>query len=95
MLAKAAVLALCLQVALPGPLLANDGAAEVALGGIRLKQERRVAMVKERLFISKKKVRVEYEFRNESSEDVTTDIAFPIPDFRCDLVQHPRNTFIN
>jgi len=63
-------------------LLGNDGAAEVALGGIRLKQERRVAMVKERLYISKKKVRVEYEFRNESNEDVTTEIAFPIPDYR-------------
>ena len=63
-------------------LLGNDGAAEIALGGIRLKQERRVAMVKERLYISKKKVRVEYEFRNESDQDVTTEVAFPIPEYR-------------
>lgn len=67
------------------PLIGNDGAAEIALGGIRLKQERRVAMVKERLFISKKKVRVEYEFLNESKEDVTTEIAFPIPDYSFDI----------
>jgi len=66
-------------------LLGNDGAAEVALGGIRLKQERRVAMLKERLCISKKKVRVEYEFRNESQEAVTTEIAFPIPEYHLDL----------
>lgn len=66
-------------------LLGNDGAAEIALGGIRLKQERRIAMVKERLYISKKRVRVEYEFRNESQQAVTTEIAFPIPDYQCDL----------
>jgi hypothetical protein len=65
--------------------MANDGAAEIALGGIRLKQERRVAMVKERLCISKKKVRVEYEFLNESKEDVTTEVAFPIPDYEISL----------
>ena len=66
-------------------LLGNDGAAEIALGGIRLKQERRVALVKERLFISKKKVRVEYEFVNESDSEVATEIAFPIPDYHLDL----------
>lgn len=79
---KPILIALSLLVLLPTELRGNDGAAEIALGGIRLKQERRVAMVKERLFISKKKVRVEYEFRNESNEAVTTEIAFPIPDYR-------------
>lgn len=75
----------CLALSLlfhPGSvLLGNDGAAEVALGGIRLRQEHRVAMVKERLFISKKKVRVEYEFLNESKKDVGTEVAFPIPEY--------------
>ncbi|WP_306599789.1 DUF4424 family protein [Geothrix sp. 21YS21S-2] len=85
MLVKTFALALCLPFLVPGALLGNDGAAEVAQGGIRLKQERRVAMVKERLFISKKKVRVEYEFRNESPEAVTTEIAFPIPEYHLDL----------
>jgi hypothetical protein len=74
---------LCLQFLLPLPLMGNDGAAEVALGGIRLKQERRVAMAKERLFISKKMVRVDYDFLNDSKEDVVTEIAFPIPDYWC------------
>ncbi len=70
------------------PLYANDGAAEIALGGIRLKQERRIVMAKESLHISKKKVRVQYEFINESDENVTTEIAFPIPDY---WVTHARN----
>jgi Domain of unknown function (DUF4424) len=65
----------------PDPALANEGAAEVAVGGIQLRNERRVAMRKERLFISVDKVKVEYEFINESTEDVTTEIAFPIPEY--------------
>lgn len=68
-----------------GPLLVpNDGAAEVALGGIQLRNERRIAMRKERLFISKGLVHVEYEFVNESDQDIVTEIAFPIPDYFCD-----------
>lgn len=85
MLVKAFAVAFCLQIILPVAMLGNDGAAEVALGGIRLKQERRVAMVKERLFISKKKVRVEYVFLNESDNDVVTEIAFPIPEYWCNI----------
>jgi hypothetical protein len=64
------------------PVRANDGAAEVAAGGITLRSEPRVAMRKERLFISLDKVKVEYEFVNESSADVVTEVAFPIPEYR-------------
>jgi len=85
LLVKAIALALCLQAVLPCALMGNDGAAEVALGGIRLKQESRVAMVKERLYISKKKVRVEYEFINVADKEITTEIAFPLPEYSCDL----------
>ncbi len=63
------------------PLRANDGAAETGIGGIRLRKEKSVAMVKERLTISKDRVRVEYEFRNDTDKDVVTEIAFPIPDY--------------
>lgn len=83
------VISICLQILLPCVLLGNDGAAEIALGGIRLKQERRVAMIKERLFISKKRVRVEYEFLNESKQVVTTEVAFPLPEFQCDVLMRP------
>jgi hypothetical protein len=64
-----------------GPVFANDGAAEVAAGGIQLRPERRVTMLKERLYISPEKVRVEYEFLNESTEDVKTEVAFPVPPY--------------
>jgi hypothetical protein len=75
---------------------ANDGAAETAAGGIRLREERRVAMTKERLKISKIKgarrasgipddhfrVTVEYEFLADShGPDVATEVAFPLPEY--------------
>ncbi|MFN8012320.1 MAG: DUF4424 family protein [Holophagaceae bacterium] len=59
----------------------NDGAAETAAGGLRLRKERSVAMAKERLTIAPDRVRVEYEFRNDTDQDVVTEIAFPIPEY--------------
>ena len=77
---------------------ANDAAVETAAGGLQLRNEQRVSIVKERLFISKKdigpvptnlpnlqnqyRVIVEYEFLNESTENVSTEVAFPLPEFR-------------
>jgi hypothetical protein len=61
---------------------ANDSAAAVAAGGIVLRNEHRVAIRSERLFISKREVRVEYEFLNDSDEDVVTELAFPVPPYR-------------
>ena len=40
----------------------NDGAASTAASGIQLKKEARISMEKERLFISEKKITVDYEF---------------------------------
>ena len=61
---------------------ANDSAVESSAGGLRLRQERSVAMERERLFISKNLVRVEYEFRNTTMTPVSSEVAFPIPPFR-------------
>jgi hypothetical protein len=77
----------------PGLAPANEGAAEVAVGGIQLRNERRVAMRKERLFISADKVKVEYEFINESTEDVVTEIAFPIPEYGFSPASGPGYSF--
>jgi uncharacterized protein DUF4424 len=66
---------------LSAPIFANDSAASTAAGGIQLTREARISMQKERLFISIEKVRVEYEFLNETDGDIQTDIAFPIPEF--------------
>jgi hypothetical protein len=58
---------------------ANDGAVETSAGGLQLRKEHKVLMEKERLFISRGRVQVEYEFRNTSRETVVSEVAFPIP----------------
>jgi hypothetical protein len=60
----------------------NDSAASSAAGGIQLRREARVAMLKEKLTISIQKVTVEYEFLNESNQPVETEVAFPIPIYK-------------
>ena len=47
-------------------------------------KEPRIVMAKESLWISLDKVKVEYEFRNDSDQDITTEVAFPIPDYELD-----------
>jgi hypothetical protein len=75
-----AFLALTVLVALP--LHADDGAASIAAGGlILMKREPRIAMAKEVLTISLSKVVVDYDFRNDSTDNITTEVAFPIPAF--------------
>ncbi|MGO9318563.1 MAG: DUF4424 family protein [Terracidiphilus sp.] len=61
------------------PLYADDGAASIAAGGIVVMgREPRIVMAKEVLQISARKVIVDYDFRNDSDEDITTEVAFPI-----------------
>lgn len=66
---------------LGGAARANDGAAEFAGGGLVPRKETRVALERERLFVSWRDIRVEYVFRNTSAEDVVTEVMFPIPRF--------------
>jgi len=62
--------------------LANDGSAEAtAAGGIQLVREARISMEKERLAISKDLITVEYEFLNTTNQDITTEVAFPVPEY--------------
>jgi len=63
---------------------ADDSAASVASGGIQLKKESRISMNSERLAITMNSVLVDYEFVNETDKDITTEVAFPIADYRCD-----------
>jgi len=69
-----------ISIALPAQ--ANDSAVETAAGGLRLRKEDSVLMEKERLLISKRIVRVEYDFRNTTNETVVSEVAFPIPPFK-------------
>jgi Domain of unknown function (DUF4424) len=78
-------LAASLVALLPGISRANTGAAEIGAGGIQLRNERRVSMRKETLHVGLDRIAVDYEFVNESSEKVATEIAFPVPDYWYDL----------
>jgi hypothetical protein len=82
---------LLLNAILPFCLRADDGAASIAAGGIVvMMREPRIAMAKEVLQISTTKVIVDYDFRNDSDEDITTVVAFPIPDYDHDLSREGR-----
>ena len=59
---------------------ANDSEAEVAVGGLQLKQSTNISLEKEELYISEDEVRVDYRFTNHSAKDVETLVAFPLPD---------------
>lgn len=59
---------------------ANDSVATLGAGGLVLQRSTDIAMAKEELFISAEKVTVDYVFRNTSDSDVTTLVAFPMPD---------------
>jgi Domain of unknown function (DUF4424) len=61
------------------PAFADDGAASIAAGGIVMIHEPRITMHKEVLRISAEKVSVDYEFRNDTDSDITTEVAFPVP----------------
>lgn len=61
------------------PARPNDYVAEIANGGLRATREHRVRMLAEKLFISKTRIRVEYEYLNESNQDLSLTVAFPWP----------------
>lgn len=60
---------------------ANDSVASLGAGGIVLGKTADIVMEQEDLFISEDKIRVAYVFRNTSQQDVTTRVAFPVPEF--------------
>jgi len=70
---------------------ANDSAVETAAGGLKLRKERNVLMQKERLYISKDQITVEYEFLNTTNGPVVSEVAFPIPAYRYKYDDPPRN----
>lgn len=59
--------------------LANDGVASVSAGGIVFGKTDAIAMKKEVLNVSHKLISVDYEFLNESGNDVEETIVFPLP----------------
>jgi hypothetical protein len=83
------VLAAGLGISAPVPGLADDSAASIAAGGLVPRRETRIVMAKEVLRISLKKVIVDYDFRNDTDQDVKTEVAFPIPPYSSGFVEGP------
>ena len=71
--------AIVLASALPGPACANDSTAHLAAGGLVLSRNDAIEMRSEDLFVSMDEVRVRYRFHNRTTKDMTTLVAFPLP----------------
>ncbi len=61
------------------PALANDGYAGLGAGGLAFGETEDVEMASEDLFLSRGEVKVDYVFRNVSTQDVETWVAFQLP----------------
>ncbi len=70
----------------PIPALADDSASSIAAGGLVPRRETRIVMAKEVLQISPTKVVVDYDFRNATNQDVTTEVAFPVPPYNFEIL---------
>lgn len=83
-LSTAVLLTLC-----AAPALANDSTAELGTGGLILARTDAVTMEKEVLSISPELVAVDYVFRNTTDKDVSTIVAFPMPEIVGNPYQFP------
>jgi len=66
----------------PAPALAGASAAAIAAGGLIPRQDSRIALAREVVHISDRKVVVEYDLRNDTANDITTDLVFPVPSYQ-------------
>ena len=64
---------------------ANDSAGFIATGGVQYLKNKDIRMASEDLHISTKKIRVAYEFINDSDHDITETILFPLPSAQMDV----------
>lgn len=60
-------------------IMANDSTGYVATGGVQYLKNKDIQMFTEDLFISKKIIQVDYQFKNLSNKDVTETVLFPLP----------------
>jgi hypothetical protein len=78
--ARAAMLAGLLALCGASPARANDSTAELTTGGLVLARTADIEMRAEDLAVSERQIVVRYRFFNRSAGDVTTTVAFPMPD---------------
>ena len=67
-------------IAAAAPALANDTTASTGAGGLVIERTSAIDMASEDLFVSAAEIRIRYIFRNRTARDVSTIVAFPMPD---------------
>ncbi|KPN72305.1 DUF4424 family protein [Neisseria sp. 83E34] len=72
---------LLLTASLLTPLIvqANDSSGFIGTGGIEYLENPYIKMLSEDLYISKQQIRVAYQFKNQSKQDIHETILFPLP----------------
>ena len=68
----------------PRPASANDTTAAIGLGGLEFTKSKDIAMLSEDLSVSSEQIIVKYRFRNNATDEITTLIAFPLPEVKFD-----------
>lgn len=66
----------------PARALAGNSAAAISAGGLVPRSSAHIAIAKEVVRISDRKVIVEYDLRNDSPGDITSDLEFPVPSYQ-------------
>lgn len=71
-------------ITLPFQTEADDSIAAIGAGGIELLQSDDIRMEEQDLFLTRDKVRTRFLFRNESDVDITSLVAFVMPDIQAE-----------
>lgn len=64
------------------PVYSDDSGAEVTPHGLQFKKIEEISVEREDLFLSKKQIQVSMTFMNHSQTNISTTIAFPIPEYK-------------
>jgi len=72
---------LCILALCHGVAMANDSSATLGAGGILLTKSAGIDLQREDLLISVSRISVSYRFKNVTSSDIRTRIAFPLPEW--------------
>lgn len=67
-----------------GPCTANDSTATMGAGGLVYTTSSKIRIERENLTISEDEITVAYDFFNEGDDDISTLVAFPLPDLDFD-----------
>ncbi len=76
---RAVAVALCAFI-LAAPAAANDTVASMGAGGLVFQRTDGIEMRSEDLYVSAREIRVRYRFFNRTDRDITTLVAFPMPE---------------